>query len=156
MLKYILAILGTVVLSLLATTFVYKSKYESQLIQVTSLNAEVVLWQERTQEAVDREVEANTRCVISQKVVETTNAGNAVLDESRDLTLRELASQPHQALLETIIDANQKPITVADDARLSVTAMRLLNDAYCTGAKDDSACPAIGIVPSVQAKKSGR
>ena len=156
MLNYIIAILGAIVLSLAATVMIYKSKYETQVERVSSLSSEVQLWKDKTQESIDREVEANTRCTISQAVVTATNTENATLDDQRELTLRELASQPHQALLEKIIDDNQKPIVVADDARLSASAMRMLNDAYCAGAKDDSACPATRAVPAVQTKKSGR
>lgn len=156
MLNYILALLVVLVLSLGAATYGYKTKADRLGDEVATLTKEVKDWQDKTQEAIDREVLANTRCTISQQTVETVTTVNTTLEESKNLTLRELAKQPHDKLLETIINANQKPITVADDARLSADAMRLLNSAYCAGAKNDSACPTIGTPDKLPTSKSGK
>ncbi len=154
MTKYIIAILFALVVSLFGTSYHYRSEVKKLEAATVVLEQNVQTWKDRTQEAIDREVLANTRCTISQQKVEVVTEANESLEESKNLTLRELAKQPHDQLLETIIDANQKPKTVADDARLSADIMRMLNSAYCAGAKDDSYCTPSGTPAKLPASKS--
>lgn len=156
MIKYLLGVLLLLVVGLSGTSCHYRSQTIMLEREVSSVTAEVETWKDKTQEAVDREVQANTRCLITQQTVEDVHVQNTNIDELKNTTLRDLAKQPHDKLLETIIDANQKPTKVADDAHLSTDAMRLLNSAYCAGAKNDSACSPTGTVPALPASKSRR
>lgn len=156
MTKYILGVLLAIIISLSATTCHYRGETNRLEVEAITLEQSVKTWKEKTQEAIDREVQANTRCLISQQQVAITNDANASLDESKEMTLRELAKQPHDKLLETIIDANQKTKPVADDARLSPDVMRMLNAAYCAGAKDDPTCTAHRATKELPASKSGK
>ena len=152
MLNYVLALLAVLVFGLGAATYGYKAKADRLGDSVATLQGEVSQWKEKAQEAINREVVANTRCVASQVIVSDTNSVISTLEESKNVTLRELASQPHSKLLETIIDANTKTPTVADDARLSSDAMRMLNEAYCAGSNDPT-CPASGATKTVRTSK---
>lgn len=156
MTKYILGVLLAIIISLAATTCSYRATSLSLEREVATLNKDVQTWKDKTQEAIDREVKANTRCLINQQTVEKVTEENEALEESKNITLRELAKQPHDKLLETIIDANQKTTTVPDDARLSADIMRMLNAAYCAGAKDDPTCTAASPAKTVHTGKSGK
>lgn len=154
MVHYILAFLVMIMMGLGATSCAYKDKADRLSKELAVSEQQTQMWKDNTQAAINREVLANTRCVISQNVVDGVTDVNTSLDDTTNASLKELARQPHNKLLETIIDA--KPITVADGARLSDSVMRLLNEAYCAGANNDSACPAIKPVPALQTNKSGK
>lgn len=72
----------------------------------------------------------------TQKVIDTLN-------EARQDDLSALEALPQVTLPEIKINASKTPTAPsknADDLRLSPDTMRLLDNAYCSGAKGDSYC----------------
>lgn len=136
MYKYLLAILLASTLGLGVSTY--------QLIgKLANTEAQVELWQQKANqnaEAVTRAVES---CEISLKAIEDTQKAIDALNESRTSDLDALAAIPQITLPETHVNGSH-PTTAAsktaDDLRLSPDLMRLLDNAYCSGAKGDSYC----------------
>lgn len=86
---------------------------------------------------------ASESCAASLKTVFDTQKAIDALNEARGDDLSALASLTQITLPETNIHGATKPTVapkVADDLRLSPDTMRLLDNAYCSGAKADPYC----------------
>lgn len=93
-------------------------------------------------EAVERAVDS---CKITLKTIDDTQKAVDALNESRNNDLSALKDVTHITLPETHINGTTKPTApdkAADDLRLSPDTMRLLDNAYCSGAKADPYCTA--------------
>lgn len=153
--KYIVAILLSFVLLLGWQGWSLRKNNVELNVTISSLKTDISSWREKAEKAIAQEGIARQQCKIGEDITYQTDKDNKALDTSTGVTLRELAKQPHDKLLEKIIDANQKPI-MADDARLSSAAMRLLNEAFCAGAKDDPYCSSSNSVNTLHPATSGR
>lgn len=84
-------------------------------------------------------------CDVTQKAISETNASNSNLDKSRDGILDSLGklpkiSTPAEPIKDGKETKNREDETSSDNHRLSPSLMRLLDDAYCSGVKDDTYC----------------
>lgn len=139
MLKYIMGLLVVLVLVLGYTTYTLigdlaVSKQEvNMMTEVANANSKAAKTLEESCQSSLNAIQAN------QKVIDALN-------ESRGSDLDALMTIPQITLPETHINASTKPTAAptksADDVRLSPDLMRLLDNAYCSGAKTDPYCTA--------------
>lgn len=87
---------------------------------------------------------AGESCALSIKAIHDTQTAIDALNEARGSDLSALDALPQITLPETTINGptttTAAPKKYADDARLSPDTMRLLDNAYCSGNKDDTYC----------------
>lgn len=85
-------------------------------------------------------------CSVTEKVVKDNRDTIDALQKSREDVLGALNSLPQATLPENKVNGKESTTgptkAFADDSRLSPALMQLLDTAYCSGSKDDSACPA--------------
>jgi len=138
MLKYIAAAL--LVLSLVLGISTYKLVKEVATLEV-SVQTYTDLADSNARE-VDK---LKQSCSVTEKVVKENRDTIDALETSREATLGALNALPHTTLPETKTNEREEASEshkVADDNRLSPALMQLLDNAYCSGSKDSSACPA--------------
>lgn len=140
MLKYITVAL--LVLSLVLGFTTYKLVRE-----VATLEVSVQTYTDLAN-ANAREVDKlKQSCSVTEKVVKENRDTIDALETSREATLGALNALPLTTLPETLQNGKEtstEPIrkTYSDDSRLSPALMQLLDTAYCSGSKNDSACTA--------------
>lgn len=87
---------------------------------------------------------ASESCAASLSLIQGTQKAIDALNESRTSDLDALNSVPHITLPEIEVNGTTKPTEApkkhSDDLRLSPDTMRLLDNAYCSGNKDDPYC----------------
>jgi hypothetical protein len=105
--------------------------------------ASVSTWQEAANKNAESVRVASESCAISLKTVHDAQKAIDALSESRTSDLEALDAISHITIPEIRIDGTQKPTAPrenADNDRLSADTMRLLDNAYCSGNKDDPHC----------------
>lgn len=136
MFKYLVAILFASTVGFGAATYHLTGKLavavsEAERIQAVAINNATALKM------------AQDSCEITIKAIGDTQKAIDALNESRTSDLSALEAIPQITLPETKINGTTKPTVApktADDLRLSPDTMRLLDNAYCSGAKGDSYC----------------
>lgn len=106
---------------------------------------DVTHWTDMATKAAAETLKASQSCEITIKAIEDNQKVQDALSESRTSDLDALDSIPHLTLPETKVNGTKTPTAApktADDSRLSPDLMRLLDNAYCSGNKDDSYCTA--------------
>lgn len=137
MVKYLIAILLATALGLGVATY--------QLIgKLAVAEADVSHWTEIANQNAKTVLDVKSACEITVKTITDNQKAIDAINESRGSDLDALAALPQVTLPETHINASTKPTAAptknADDARLSPDLMRLLDNAYCSGAKADPYC----------------
>lgn len=139
MLKYITAIL--LVLSLVLGFSTYKLVRE-----VAALEVSVQTYQDLANANAQAVEKLRASCSVTEKVVKDNRDTIDALQKSREDVLGALNSLPQATLPENKVNGKESTTgstkAFADDSRLSPALMQLLDTAYCSGSKDDSACPA--------------
>lgn len=136
MLKYLLAFLLVSSLGLGATTYHLIGKLAEQ-------EAKVTVWQEKANQNAKAAALLGESCKVTMLVLQATQEKLDALQQSRTSDLEALQAIPQITLPETHVNAPTKPTApskAADDLRLSPDVMRLLDNAYCSGAKGDNYC----------------
>ena len=105
---------------------------------------DVTHWTDLAAKSAAETIKASQSCEITVKAIEDNQKVQDALSESRTSDLDALNAIPHLTLPETKVNGTKTPTGVstklADDDRLSPDLMRLLDNAYCSGNKDDSYC----------------
>ncbi len=135
--NYLIAVLLIATLSLSWSTYHLIGKVAvaegsiTQLQGVANANAEAVRV-------------AGESCAASLSLIQGTQKAIDSLNESRTGDLDALNSIPHITLPEIEVNGTTKPTEAPkrypDDVRISPDTMRLLDNAYCSGNKDDPYC----------------
>lgn len=135
--NYLIAVLLIATLSLSWSTYHLIGKVAvaegsiTQLQGVANANAEAVRI-------------AGESCAASLSLVKGTQKAIDALNDSRTSDLDDLNSVTHITLPEIEVNGTTKPTEapkkLSDDLRLSPDTMRLLDNAYCSGNKDDPYC----------------
>jgi gamma-glutamylcysteine synthetase len=112
--------------------------------QLASVQAENVMLLDKNKEAVAKELLAKESCKVTTEVTAGVQKENDKLSESRTAILEALVNVAYPMTQENVYEAPQTtteaPKKYVDNDRLSPELMRLLDGAYCSGNKDDSAC----------------
>lgn len=136
MLKYIMGLLVILVVALGISTYtligdVATAKGElANMTEVANSNAKALVYYKES-------------CAITINTITSTQKAIDTLNEARGDDLSGLAAIPQITLPETHVNGSKPttaPSKVADDLRLSPDLMRLLDNAYCSGAKGDNYC----------------
>lgn len=139
MLKYITAAL--LVLSLVLGFTTYKLVRE-----VAALEVSVQTYTDLADSNAKEVDKLKLSCSVTEKVVKDNRDTIDALETSREGILGALNSLPHPTLPETKVNGKESTTepskAIADDSRLSPALMQLLDTAYCSGSKNDSACTA--------------
>lgn len=135
--NYIIAFL------LIATLALGYSTY-SLIGQVATTQSEVTAMTDKANKNAEAARVASESCGLSMKAVQDNQKAIDALNESRTSDLGALAAVTQITLPETQVNGSTTttaaPKKYADDARLSPDTMRLLDNAYCSGNKDDTYC----------------
>lgn len=140
MLKYITAAL--LVLSLVLGFTTYKLMGE-----VATLEVSVQTYTDLANANANEVDNLKLSCSVTQQVVKDNRDTIDALQKSREATLGALNALPLTTLPETQQNGKETSTesirkTYSDDSRLSPALMQLLDTAYCSGSKNDSACTA--------------
>lgn len=139
MFKYIMALLFLTSLALGYATYSLTGK-------LAVARQEVTHWTEMADKAAKETLRVSDSCKLTIKAVQDAMREIDALSESRTGDLEALAVLPQITLPETKVNATKKPTATptgsADGERLSPDLMRLLDNAYCSGSKDDPYCTA--------------
>lgn len=137
MTNYLLAILLTMTLGFGYSTYHLVGKvavYESEQLRLNTVIADA---EDNARKAVDS-------CKITSEVVFGVNSENRVLSDERTGVLETLAKVTNPTIqvikYEVVQKPTEAPTKYADSSRLSPELMRVLDAAYCSGDKDNSAC----------------
>lgn len=141
MAKYLIALLAMIVLFLGGATY-YLSN------ELNGARASVLEWQETARRNEDAVRVAGGSCKASHDAISAAQRSIDVLSEGRSATLEELATLPQVTLPEIHINAITEHTAPQSKAvvkppisrRLTPDTMRLLDNAYCSGAENDLYC----------------
>lgn len=137
MLKYITAAL--LVLSLVFGFTTYKLVRE-----VAALEVSVQTYTDLANANAKEVDKLKQSCSVTEKVVKENRDAIDALETSREATLGALNALPLTTLPEAARNAKEDATGAnkahADNSRISPALMQLLDNAYCSGSKDDSYC----------------
>lgn len=136
--NYMLSFLLLITLGLGYTTYHLDSK-------LTESKAEVIHWTDKAAAAAKVTDEVKLSCDATLKALMQSQATLVSFDKAMQGDLSELTSTPLTIPSETTQNASQAPTGTLEgstDLKLSPSVMRLLDNAYCSGAKDDPYCTA--------------
>ena len=101
-------------------------------------------WTELADKAAKETLKVSQSCELTTKAVADALREIDALSDARTSDLEALAVLPQITLPETKVNGTKTPTATptryADGDRLSPDLMRLLDNAYCSGNKDDSYC----------------
>lgn len=137
MLKYITA-------TLLCLCLVFGVSTYKLVKEVATLEASVQKYTDIADSNSKEVGKLKASCAVTDKVVKDNRDTIDALEKSREGTLGALNSLPYTTLPEAVRNAKEDATGAnkahADNSRISPTLMQLLDDAYCSGSKDDSYC----------------
>lgn len=136
MMNYIIAVLVSLVIGLGGATYVLNGKL-TNAVAAQQMLAELV-------EKADKElVLSKASCKITEAVIQEQHAEEKAIDKAQEKAVETLRGLPTTIVKEKPQNAPmEKSGGFADDARISPDVKRLLDQAYCYGKPDDSACTA--------------
>ena len=136
MMKYIVAVLVALVIALGGSTYILNDK-------LAASKAENMKLVELVEKADNELVLSKASCKITETVIGEQHQEEKALNRAQEKAVETLRGLPTTIVKEKPRNAPMEQSGgFADDARVSPDVKRLLDEAYCYGKPDDSACTA--------------